>query len=73
MDENEKKVFRLELEKSIRKDVEEELRRRYAWIGYCQLKQNLAPSKCGAGNLIPDKSMDYSLVNILFSVQCSLS
>ena len=40
---------------------------------YCQLKPNLAPSTRGAGNLIPDKSMDYSQVNGLFSVQFSLS
>ena len=39
---------------------------------YCQLTPNWAPSPQRAGNLIPDKSMDYSQVNCLFSVQFSL-
>ena len=33
MDENEKKLFRLEMEKELRKSVEEDLKRRYTWIG----------------------------------------
>ncbi len=41
--------------------------------GYCQLKPNLAPSRCGATTLIPEKSMDYVEANGLFSVQFSLS
>ncbi len=41
--------------------------------GYCQLKPNLALSTRGAGNLIPDKSMDYRQVYCLFNVQFSLS
>jgi len=40
---------------------------------YCQLKPNLAPSTRGASKLVPDKSMDYSQVNCLLSVQFSLS
>ena len=42
-------------------------------IGYCQLKPNLDPSTHGTGNLTPGKSMDYSQVKCLFSVQFSLS
>ncbi len=47
--------------------------RSLALCRYCQLKPDLALSTRGAGSLIPDKSMDYSQVNCLFSVQFSLS
>ena len=45
----------------------------YLYQRYCQLTPNWAPSPQRAGNLIPDKSMDYSQVNCLFSVQFALS
>jgi hypothetical protein len=42
-------------------------------MGNVNLSQKRDQSTYGTGNLIPKKSMEYSLVNCLFSVQLLLS